>query len=60
MGKLTGWEAGKIGGRLSEKICVAGEKFEDANPGQSFKPSMADITGWVVETVSELGVELAD
>ena len=57
---LTGWEGGKIGAGLALKICKAGEEHEAANPGVPFKPTMAQITAWAVETVTELGIEIAD
>jgi len=57
---LTGWEAGKVGGNLTTKLCTAGETYVDAHPGEGYKPSVAEITALVIETLTELGVEIRD
>jgi photosystem II stability/assembly factor-like uncharacterized protein len=60
MGKLTGMEAVKVIGNAMVKVGKAGEAFEDANPGQTWKPSRAEIVELLIETISELGVEISD
>jgi hypothetical protein len=60
MGKLTGMEAVKVVGNIMKKIGETGEAFEDANPGQVWKPTRGEIVDLVLDAAQELGVELAD
>jgi hypothetical protein len=36
------------------------ERFETENPGEDFKPGVKYISGLVVNTLTDLGIELAD
>lgn len=60
MGKLTGMEALKVAGSAMKKLGETGEAFENANPGQAWKPTKGEVVDLVLDTAQELGVELAD
>ena len=57
---LTAWEAVKVLGRTVEELGTKGEDFEDNNPEENYKPTVADITQLVVAIARDLGVEILD
>ncbi len=60
MGKFTGMEAVKVVGNTMKKIGETGEAYENANPGQAWKPTRGEIVDLLLDAAQELGVELAD
>ncbi|MFA5150544.1 MAG: hypothetical protein WC433_06505 [Candidatus Omnitrophota bacterium] len=57
---LTAMEAVKVVGGSMKKIGETGEAFENANPGQTWKPTRTEVIELVIETASALGVEIQD
>ena len=57
---LTEWEALKVTGETLMKVGIEGEKFEDENPGEDYKPSRSDVLNWLIDTLKRLGIETAD
>ena len=57
---LTAWETEKVVGGKLEEMGKAGEEFEDANPGEKWKPSKEWLLSWSIDFMTKLGVEVLD
>ena len=57
---LTAWEAIKVVGNVIEKLGLDGEAYEDANPGEKFKPDKSYLVELIVEAITNFGVEVMD
>ena len=57
---LTTYEAVKVVGMTLEDVGAKGEEFEDAHPGESYKPSVGDIVKYVTDTLTNMGKEVLD
>ena len=57
---LTTMEAIKVTGATLTALGEKGEKFENENPGEKYKPTIGDITALAVQLAQQLGIEIMD